>query len=116
MTAHCGESVDSLDWESLARERQTLAFYMGAGRLAVIADRLIEHGAQADTPVAIIENGSRADQRVTGARLVELAEIAARGGIRSPALLIVGEVAALAGELSWFGAAPRIWTGLLEAA
>jgi uroporphyrin-III C-methyltransferase/precorrin-2 dehydrogenase/sirohydrochlorin ferrochelatase len=116
VTAHCGESVDSLDWESLARERQTLAFYMGAGRLAAIADRLIEHGAPADTPVAIIESGSRADQRVTGARLVELAEIAARGGIRSPALLIVGEVAALAGELHWFGATPRIWTGLLEAA
>jgi len=116
VTAHCGESVDSLDWESLARQRQTLAFYMGAGRLAVIADRLIEQGAPADTPVAIIENGSRADQRVTGARLVELAEIAARGGIRSPALLVVGEVAALAGELYWFGATPRIWTGLLEAA
>jgi uroporphyrin-III C-methyltransferase/precorrin-2 dehydrogenase/sirohydrochlorin ferrochelatase len=47
---------------------------------------------------------------------VELAEIAAWGGIRSPALLIVGEVAALAGELYWFGATPRIWTGLLEAA
>jgi uroporphyrin-III C-methyltransferase/precorrin-2 dehydrogenase/sirohydrochlorin ferrochelatase len=112
VTAHCGDSVDSLDWESLARERQTLAFYMGVSRLTVIADRLINHGAQADTPVAIIENGSRAYQQVTITRLAELADIAARGEIRSPALLIVGEVAALANELAWFGKPPRRWVSL----
>ena len=116
VTAHCGESVDTLDWQALAQGRQTLAFYMGVGRLATIRDRLIERGRAAATPVAIIENGSRPDQRVTLATLDDLPDLAVRGGIRSPALLIVGEVAALAGEMAWFGAPPRVWTRMRRAA
>ena len=116
VTAHCGDSVDTIDWHSLAQGRQTLAFYMGVGRLAIIRDRLIEHGRAADTPIAIIENGSRPEQRVTLATLGDLADLAVQGGIRSPALVIVGEVAALAGELHWFGAAPRFWQPLRKAA
>ena len=65
---------------------------------------MIEHGRAAATPVAIIENGSRPDQRVVLATLGEL-EIAGRAtAIKSPALVIVGEVAALAEQLHWFGA------------
>jgi uroporphyrin-III C-methyltransferase/precorrin-2 dehydrogenase/sirohydrochlorin ferrochelatase len=112
VTAHCGESIDTLDWQSLAQGRQTLAFYMGVGRLATIRERLIEHGRAASTPVAIIENGSRTDQRVTLATVDDLADLAARGGMRSPALLIVGEVAALADTLAWFGEPPRRWVSL----
>jgi uroporphyrin-III C-methyltransferase/precorrin-2 dehydrogenase/sirohydrochlorin ferrochelatase len=109
VTAHCGDSVDTLDWPSLARERQTVVFYMGASRLAVIGDRLIGDGAAPDTPVAIVENGSRAEQRVTLATLADLPDLAVRGGVRSPALLIVGEVAGLGAGLAWFGANPRRW-------
>ena len=116
VTAHCGESTDTLDWGALAQGRQTLAFYMGVGRLATIRDRLVEHGRSAATPVAIIENGSRPDQRVTLGTLGDLEDLAVHGGIRSPALLIVGEVTALAGTLAWFGAAPRVWERLRSAA
>ena len=49
---------------------------------------------------------------MTIATLADLADIAAHGEVRSPALLIVGEVAALAGELAWFGALPRRWLRL----
>ena len=112
VTAHCGDSVDTLDWASLARERQTLVFYMGASRLAAIGEGLMAQGRDASTPVGIVENGSRADQRVTVATLKELADVAARGDIRSPALAIVGEVAALADELAWFGKPPRRWVSL----
>jgi uroporphyrin-III C-methyltransferase/precorrin-2 dehydrogenase/sirohydrochlorin ferrochelatase len=112
VTAHCGDSVDTLDWAALARERQTLVFYMGASRLAAIGEGLIGQGGDGSTPVAIVENGSRADQRVTVATLKELADVAARGDIRSPALLIVGGVAALADELAWFGKPPRRWVSL----
>jgi uroporphyrin-III C-methyltransferase/precorrin-2 dehydrogenase/sirohydrochlorin ferrochelatase len=110
VTAHCGESLDTLDWSSLAKDRQTLAFYMGAGRLATIQQKLVEHGRDASTPIAIVENGSRPDQRVTVATLAELDQIAAAGSIGTPALLIVGEVAALARDLHWFGTAPRLWS------
>ena len=64
----------------------------------------------------MIENGTRADQRVTLARLDELADLAARGGLASPALVVVGEVAALASELHWFGVEPRRWTALRQVA
>ncbi len=116
VTAHCGDSLDTLDWTALARERQTLALYMGVSAMRTIGNQLTAHGRAASTPVAVIENGSRLDQRVTLARLDELGDLAARGDVRSPALLIVGEVAALAARLHWFGAAPRRWEMLRKVA
>jgi uroporphyrin-III C-methyltransferase/precorrin-2 dehydrogenase/sirohydrochlorin ferrochelatase len=116
VTAHCGDSLDTLDWAGLAQDRQTVAFYMGVAGMAKIGLRLVAHGRSSRTPVAIVENGSRPDQRVTLARLDELEDLAARGSVRSPALLIVGEVAALAGRLHWFGEAPRVWQGMRNAA
>jgi uroporphyrin-III C-methyltransferase/precorrin-2 dehydrogenase/sirohydrochlorin ferrochelatase len=116
VTARCNTSVDSLDWAALAADRQTLAFYMGVAGLATIGSRLIQHGCAAATPVAIVENGSRPGQRVTVARLDELGEVAVGGEIRSPALVIVGAVAALAAELDWFGQAPRRWAAVRAAA
>jgi uroporphyrin-III C-methyltransferase / precorrin-2 dehydrogenase / sirohydrochlorin ferrochelatase len=116
VTAHCGDSLDALDWAALARERQTLALYMGVSAMSRISRELTAHGRSASTPVAVIENGSRQDQRVTLARLDELGDLAARGDVRSPALLIVGEVAALAVRLHWFGAAPRRWEMLRKVA
>jgi uroporphyrin-III C-methyltransferase/precorrin-2 dehydrogenase/sirohydrochlorin ferrochelatase len=89
---------------------------MGVAGMAKIGERLIAHGRSGGTPVAIIENGSRPDQRVTLARLDELGDLAAGGGVRSPALLIVGEVAALAGRLHWFGEPPRRWEATRRAA
>jgi uroporphyrin-III C-methyltransferase/precorrin-2 dehydrogenase/sirohydrochlorin ferrochelatase len=116
VTAHCGDSLDRLDWAALARERQTLALYMGVSAMRTIGNQLTAHGRAASTPVAVVENGSRQDQRVTLARLDELGDLAARGDVRSPALLIVGEVAALAARLHWFGAAPRRWEALRKVA
>jgi uroporphyrin-III C-methyltransferase / precorrin-2 dehydrogenase / sirohydrochlorin ferrochelatase len=116
VTAHCGDSLDTLDWVGLAQDRQTIAFYMGVAGLAEIGERLVARGRAPGTPVAIVENGSRPDQRVTLARLGELDDLAQRGAIRSPALLIVGEVAALAGRLHWFGSPPRSWQKLCRAA
>ena len=116
VTAHCRDSLDTLDWASLARERQTLAFYMGVAGLGAIRDGLLRHGRDAATPVAIVEHASRAQQRVTLATLAELEDVAMRGHIESPALLVVGEVAALAARLHWFGAPPRHWEALRRVA
>jgi uroporphyrin-III C-methyltransferase/precorrin-2 dehydrogenase/sirohydrochlorin ferrochelatase len=116
VTAHCGESADALDWASLAQPRQTLALYMGVAALDRIAGQLLAHGRAATTPVAIVENGSHPDQRVTLATLAALHDVSRRADIQSPALLIVGEVAALAAELHWFGSPPRTWEALRSAA
>lgn len=116
VTAHCGESFDTLDWAALAQERQTLAFYMGVAGLDRIRDSLVAHGRSPATPVAIVENGSRAEQRVVLATLGELDEAGRAARVASPALVIVGEVAALAGRLAWFGRAPIEWRQLSRAA
>lgn len=116
VTAHLKNSEDALDWQALAQEHQTLAVYMGVSGLDTLRDRLIEHGRAASTPFALIENGSRGEQRVVIGTLDNLAERAAAHGVRSPALLIVGEVAALAERLHWFGPAPLTAPSLIAPA
>ena len=106
MTAHCRDSVDTLDWDSLAQERQTLAVYMGVAALGHLRERLLAAGRDPATPFALVENGSRPEQRVVTGTLQDLADTARAHAVAPPALLIHGEVAALAAQLHWFGAAP----------
>ncbi len=111
VTAHCRDSSspldeDGLDWASLVRERQTLAVYMGVAGLDRLQTRLLMAGARPDLPFALVENGSRANQRVVTGPLACLADTARQYKVQSPALLILGEVAALAEPLHWFGTAP----------
>jgi uroporphyrin-III C-methyltransferase/precorrin-2 dehydrogenase/sirohydrochlorin ferrochelatase len=116
VTAHCGASLDTLDWPALAQERQTVALYMGASGLGRIRDRLVEHGRAPNTPVAIVENGSRPEQRVILTTLAGLEEAGRDERVSSPALVIVGEVAALAETLHWFGSTPIVRRALRVAA
>lgn len=106
VTAHAKDSADAIDWASLAAERQTLAVYMGVAGLETLRERLLAHGRDASTPFALIENGSRPEQRVVVGTLDSLPAVAREHAVQSPALLVLGEVAALAGRLHWFGAAP----------
>ena len=106
ITGHCksSDAVASVDtngphWPSLAVSNQTLVVYMGVIRSATIKDKLIEHGRAPDTPVAIIEKGTRPDQRVVIGQLHELDELAVKHKIGSPALIIIGEVVKLHSEL-----------------
>ncbi len=108
VTAHCRNSLDMLDWQAMARVRQTLAVYMGVAGLKILQARLLAHARAADTPFALIENGSRPQQRVITGKLGELAECARYHRLCSPALLVLGEVASLAPVLSWFGQVLRV--------
>jgi len=103
VTGHCKKDGQELDWQSLAKANQTLAIYMGVIKSPHIQGELLKHGRKADTPVAIIENGTRKNQRVVTGQLGELADLIERNSIISPALLIIGEVAALHSQLAWFG-------------
>jgi uroporphyrin-III C-methyltransferase/precorrin-2 dehydrogenase/sirohydrochlorin ferrochelatase len=106
VTAHCKNSLDTLDWRALSAERQTLAVYMGVAGLDGFSSRLIAHGRAASTPAALVENGSRREQRVVIGRLDDIAQLAREHDVHSPALLLVGEVAALGAQLHWYGDAP----------
>ncbi|NGM88689.1 uroporphyrinogen-III C-methyltransferase [Parapusillimonas sp. SGNA-6] len=104
VTAHCRRDTVRDDWTSLAKDRQTLAFYMGVGELDGLSEQLMCHGRSGDTPFALIENGTRKDQRVLVGPLKQLPKLARQHGIKAPAMLLVGEVAGLAPKLQWFGA------------
>lgn len=103
VTAHCAKSIDRLDWPLLAQARHTVVFYMGVGHAALIERRLLEGGRAGDTPVALIERGTTATQRVTHTTLVALAATVEGAAVQAPALIVVGEVAAADSAFGWFG-------------
>jgi uroporphyrin-III C-methyltransferase/precorrin-2 dehydrogenase/sirohydrochlorin ferrochelatase len=93
-----------LDWQALARPNQTVVVYMGVGTAGTIAARLVAAGREASTPVAVVENGTRADEIRAFGVLGELSDIIQRAGIQGPALLIIGEVVAVARDITARGA------------
>ncbi|MTD26147.1 uroporphyrinogen-III C-methyltransferase [Erwinia sorbitola] len=95
ITGHGRDGKPELDWQSLRDARQTLVFYMGLTWCAALSERLIASGRDAQTPVAIIERGTRVDQRTLITRLDQLAQTVAEQQPQSPSLLIVGDVVSL---------------------
>jgi uroporphyrin-III C-methyltransferase / precorrin-2 dehydrogenase / sirohydrochlorin ferrochelatase len=87
---------ETLDWAHLASAHQTVVFYMGVAQLARIVDRLRAAGLTSGHPVALIERATLPEQRVFRGTLATIAAIASEADVNPPALLIVGEVAALA--------------------
>lgn len=85
-----------IDFGSIAALDGTLLFLMGVSRLPEIATELLANGRSADEPVAIIEKGTTPQQRVTVGTLATIADDAVAREVQSPAVIVVGEVAALA--------------------
>ncbi len=107
ITGHAREGAElNIDFEALVRTRGTLVFLMGVTALPVIVKGLLEAGMDPDMPAAMVEQGTLPSQRRCCAALKALPDRAAEMGIRSPALIIVGRVCALAEELCWFERLP----------
>ncbi len=102
VTGHLKNGSCDLDWPALARGGQTLVFYMGLGALTLIRERLVAHGLEADTPLALIEQGTTANQRVHLGTLARLPDSLAGHQPRPPTLIVVGSVVELASRLDWF--------------
>jgi uroporphyrin-III C-methyltransferase/precorrin-2 dehydrogenase/sirohydrochlorin ferrochelatase len=96
------------DWHALAKPGITAAFYMGLARLEHIAARLMQHGAPESLPAALIAQGTLENQRVITGTLATIAAGAARAGLESPTLLVVGEVVSLHGSLAWFNTGAQL--------
>jgi len=103
VTGHGEDAGEEPDWRSLARPKSTAVFYMGLARLDRIVEKLLEHGAPGTRPAALIAQGTTPDQRVLVGTLADLRGLAQQNALRSPALLVVGEVAGLHQALAWFG-------------
>ena len=82
------------DWGALARSNHTVVVYMGVGAAPRIQEALVGQGRSGATPVAIVQEATRPTQRVVRGRLGGLAALVEATGVRPPALLIIGEVAA----------------------
>lgn len=102
VTGHLKDGSLDLNWDALAHERQTLVFYMGLTGIAVISRELIAHGMAADTPAALIEQGTTPNQRVLIGTLANLPDIVVESQVRAPTLTIVGDVVRLHDKLEWY--------------
>ena len=104
VTGHLKDGKAHLDWHQLIQPNQTIAIYMGLSGLPLIAEALVQHGAQQDTPVAVIANATRANQQVVTGTLMNIAARTEQANIPSPAMIIVGTVVSLRDTLSWYEA------------
>ena len=82
------------DWSGLAGKGRTLVIYMGVKTAPQIAEKLMADGLTPDVPVAVVENAARGSMRVLRGPLAGLPELVARERVKSPALIIIGEVTA----------------------
>ncbi len=94
LPGHLADDDATHDWRALARPGQTRVFYMGVQRLAQIAQQLISHGLDPNTPAAIVRDGARPTQSVMATRLCNLVARAPAYGPQ-PGLLIIGETVQL---------------------
>jgi uroporphyrin-III C-methyltransferase len=97
VTGHAAkDEAPDLDWAALARGNETVVVYMGVTTAPVIAAKLMEAGRPGSTPVLVVEKASLADER----RIITTLNVlgGAVAGLDGPAILIIGEVAALAAE------------------
>ena len=95
-----GELV--LDWQRMTDAQQTLVFYMGTASLPIIQRELVAHGRPADTPAALVQQGTTPHQRVAVGTLESLHQIATDAQFEPPCLIIVGDVVKLYASLRWY--------------
>ncbi len=101
VTGHPGQGKAEPDWAAVARI-PTVVVLMGVGRLREICARMIGAGRHPSTPAVAIHRGTTPGQRVVRASLATLPDRVSSQGLGPPAVIVVGEVAALGERLSWF--------------
>ncbi|HFC05552.1 MAG TPA: uroporphyrinogen-III C-methyltransferase [Rhizobiales bacterium] len=101
-TAHGRDGVLDVDWDVLLRPNQTVAIYMGLSNTPHLCKGFIERGADPNLPVAVIDNGTRPQQRVITATVSTLCDVLKDADFKGPAMIIVGTVVNLRENLSWY--------------
>jgi uroporphyrin-III C-methyltransferase/precorrin-2 dehydrogenase/sirohydrochlorin ferrochelatase len=103
VTGHSRKDGQQPDWKALAKANQTLVIYMGLINSGTIVSKLMAYGRDGNTPVALVERGTCADQRVVTGRLSDLVSLIKQNKVVSPSLIIIGGVVSLQQKLQWFG-------------
>ncbi len=96
----------SLNFTQLANTPGTRIMLMGVGRIAILAGKLVEHGAAADTPVALVRWATTGRQETLTGTLGTIAALVAERGFKAPAVCVIGGVVTLRDKLNWFERRP----------
>ncbi|MCG8614037.1 MAG: siroheme synthase CysG [Pseudomonadales bacterium] len=102
ITGHLKNNTCDLPWQEFVAPHQTLVFYMGLTGLPVISSKLIEHGLDKTTPIALVSKGTTPEQQVIVGTLETIVDQVEKSNIAAPTLIIVGEVVLLREKLRWF--------------
>ena len=97
-----GKEGGAIAWAELSRSAATLVLYMSVSRLDAVMQRLLAAGRSPSEPVALIERGTTARQRVVTGTIADIAARAHAADLQPPALTIVGEVVGLRARIAWF--------------
>jgi len=100
------KTESSLDFAQLARTPGTKVMLMGVERIGILTQRLIENGAAAATPVALVRWGTTGRQQTLRGTLGDIAEKVAETGFKAPAVAVIGSVVGLRDKLNWFETRP----------
>ena len=100
------KASSSIAWGKLATGVDTLVFLMGLQNLPKIVAKLLEHGRPPNTPVAVIKDGTRPEQKTTVGSLKDIVAKAEESRLSPPAVVVVGEVVRLREKLRWFDNRP----------
>ena len=101
LTGHLKGHKSDMDWGLLAKEQQTLVFYMGLSGLKTICERLQNHGMSGETPIAIVQQGTAPTQRVLTGILSSMPVQVEIEKFKAPTIIIIGEVVRLREKLAW---------------
>ena len=101
-TGHTKIDGSEHDFSTIAKLDGTLIFLMGLGNLEKIVENLVENGKKLDTPVAIIKDGTTSKQKTYTGTLGTIVEIVKENNVKSPVIIIIGEVVNLREKMQWF--------------
>ncbi|MCK5353712.1 MAG: uroporphyrinogen-III C-methyltransferase [Methyloprofundus sp.] len=102
ITGHLKDNSINLNWQQLVAPNQTIVIYMGLVGLQIICQSMIQYGASADLPIALVQQGTTHTQRVITGTLSTMPEKIKGQSIHPPTLLIIGTVVTLHEKLKWF--------------
>ena len=96
----------NINWAQLATAVDTLVVYMGVAHLRQIVERLTAHGRDPQTPVSLVRVGTTPQQQVVQGTLTDIVQKVEAAQLKSPAVIVVGEVNRLRQQLRWFDTKP----------
>jgi uroporphyrinogen III methyltransferase/synthase len=102
ITGHLKDEDKELDWKALASLKGTLVFLMGMSNLKTISQKLIEAGKDKTTPAAVINWATWSNQKATVGTIEDIYDKATSEGLKSPSLIVVGDVVSLRAKLNFF--------------